>query len=106
MGSRALLLFLRDFASRELKEAHAESVEVRKVKPIFSMRKGRIPDARVMTVTGASYLVCSHRGDTLRVFYINDRGEVLGAENIPAEKKMKTLKICQKTKTIIQMKKN
>ena len=107
MGSRSILLSLRDFASRELKEARAERVEVRKVKPSFGMRKGRVPDTRVMTVTGVSYLVCSHRGDALRVFYVDGNGGVLGAEDVPAEKKDETLKIMsKKTKTIIRIKKN
>ncbi len=104
MEPKSVLLSLRNFASRELKEKRADRVDVRQVKFRSSIRKGKLPEMRILTIEGANYLVCVFRADDLRVYYMSKRGEMLGASDFSGEKKEKTLQeISKKTKSVLRL---
>jgi len=104
MGPRSALRTLRDFAARELKDKRADQIDVRRVKMKSLMRKGRLPDLRVQTVEGVHYLVCIFRGIDLRVYYMNKRGEMLGADDFTGEKGERTWReISKRTKSVFRL---
>lgn len=104
MEPKSVLLSLRNFASRELKGKRADRADVRQVKFRSSMRKGRLPELRILTIVGAHYLVCVFRADDLRVYYMSKRGEMLGASDFAgAEKKTTLQEISKKTKTVFRL---
>ncbi len=104
MEPKSVLLSLRGFASRELKEKRADRVEVRRVKSQTSMRKGKLPDLRILTIAGARFLVCVFRADDLRVYYMNKRGEMRCATDFAgAENKKTWQEISKKTKSVLRL---
>ena len=51
-----------------------------RVKRKSVLRKGRLPELRVWVVEGAHHLVCVFYGGTLRIYYVDKLGKMLGAE--------------------------
>lgn len=92
---------LRDFAARELKEKCADRIDVRRVKMESVMRKGRLPDLRVWMVRGTYYLICVFSGKSLRIYYMDKRGQMLSADEfVGSQKEMVQAKILKMTKRV------
>lgn len=91
MEQRAILKFLRDFARRELKEKKTERAAVYLVKMKSLVKRGKVPDFRVMGGEGARYLVCVFHGDSLRIYFVSEDAKMMGAEDFKGESKDKIL---------------
>jgi hypothetical protein len=104
MEPRLILKSLRDFAVRELKEKRAARVHVRRIKAESLLRKGRLPELRVWTVKGAHYLICVFSSDSLRVYYVDKLGKVLGADEFTgAEREKMQVEISKRTKSVFRL---
>lgn len=104
MEPRAVLKSLRDFAARELEEKRADRIDVCRVKMGSVMRKGRLPDLRVWMVSGTHYLICVFSGKSLRIYYMDKRGQMLSADEFAgAQKEMVQAKISKMTKKVFRL---
>lgn len=104
MEPRSVLRFLRDFATRELKEKRADRVDVRRVKMKEVMRKGRLPDLKVWVVKGTHYIICVFSGGNLRVYHLDKYGEVLGADEFTGtERERVQAEISKRTKSVFRL---
>lgn len=104
MEPRAVLKSLRDFAARELDEKFADRIDVRRVKMESVMRKGRLPDLRVWMVRGTYYLICVFSGKSLRIYYMDKRGQMLSADEVAGpQKEIMQAKISKMTKRVFRL---
>ncbi len=104
MEPRSALKILRGFAKRELKEKGARHIYVRQVKMKSLMRRGRLPDLRIRILRGTHYLVCVFYDDSLRVYYADERGASLGANEFEGDEKREMWNdISRKTKTVFHL---
>lgn len=101
MEPRAVLKSIRNFAARELKEKRVDLIDVRQVKMGSVMRKGKLPDLRVWMVRGTHYFICIFSGKSLRIYYMDKRGQMLSADEFAGvEKEMVQAKISKMTKRV------
>lgn len=103
MAPRSVLKSLKDFSKRELREKNADRVRVQRIKMKSLMRRGRLPDLRIKKIEGCHYLVCVFRNKSLRVYYMDKAGRMMGADEFTGEDKDSTWReISKETKTILQ----
>ncbi|MBS3815377.1 MAG: hypothetical protein KGY45_02290 [Hadesarchaea archaeon] len=87
MTSRSVRKYLKDFAKRELKEKKAKEVHVRRVKMKSLMSRGKLPDMKIKGIKESRYLICVFHNNTLRIYQLNQNGEMMGANEFSGEEK-------------------
>ena len=81
-----------------------DRIDVRRVKMELVVRKGRLLDLRVWMVRETLYLICVFSGKSLRIYYMDKCGQMLGADEFAgSEKEMAQAEISKMTKRVFRL---